>query len=272
MKKERISIEKLVGLGERLNQQNLEITQPIPWSHYWQHFFRAVENFYNQPNATEFFKMYSTEIPLIEEPMIKYSLWPLLSHYQRLLGHAEDADALRAEAGMPYDHHWRISPAFTFTAGIVETFEPETISLKQLKRLAESQWIMGEDGLEDGYVDLLSSVDMPQLNHTVYAFLPIHSPKARNVHIRMGSNRFISVWLNQEQVLTKFNREYAYMDQDIVSARLKAGFNGMLVKMSNPLDVMGFYFRLTDENGYGFTDLSYGFPSSLYAVTPSLQH
>ncbi len=271
MKKKQISLQKIVGLGETLNRQSLEIAQPIPWSHYWQHFYRAVENFYNQPNATDFFEIYSTEISLIEEPMIRYSLWPLRSHYQRLLGHHEEADALRAEAGMPYDHHWRISPAFTFTAGIVEKFEPETLSLKHLKRLADSHWMMAEDGLEDGYVDLVSLIDTPELNHTVYAFLPIHSPKARNVHIRIGSNRFISVWLNQEPILKKYNREYAYMDQDIVSARLKAGFNGILVKMSNPLAVMGFYFRLTDENGYGFTDLSYGSPSSLYAVQPSLQ-
>jgi hypothetical protein len=50
-----------------------------------------------------------------------------------------------------------------------------------------------------------------------------------------------------------------------------AGTNQLLVKLSVRLGEVGLYLRVTDENGYGFDDITFGDSSHIYITERSAE-
>ena len=90
-----------------------------------------------------------------------------------------------------------------------------------------------------------------------YATIQIHSPDEREVQLRFGINEAHKVWLNGEEVW-RFNRiQDAVIDNHIVHVSLNPGLNEVLMKFCNLGGEWGFYFRVTDEKGYGIPEVRF---------------
>jgi len=98
-----------------------------------------------------------------------------------------------------------------------------------------------------------------------YALVYIKSPDERKVQIRTGANDAYKLWFNDELVLQRYYTKTtdAVLDRDLVAVALRPGYNKVLIKVENAIHDWGFYLRVTDENGYGFKDISFHSPEML---------
>jgi hypothetical protein len=109
------------------------------------------------------------------------------------------------------------------------------------------KWFRPARGRMDGFVDLaalLGRIDWA----VAYAATSVHSPEARKMELRVGSDDDVKVWLNGELVLSRSTDRAAIPDQDIVSVTLRKGENQLLLKTCNRLYSWGFYARIVDAN------------------------
>ena len=89
------------------------------------------------------------------------------------------------------------------------------------------------------------------------------SPDERKVQVRIGSDEACKFWLNDEFIWQHFIRKDAVVDRDIITVVLHPGYNKMLLKVTNTDLDWGFYFRVTDEAGDGYTDLKFVSPEEV---------
>jgi hypothetical protein len=82
-----------------------------------------------------------------------------------------------------------------------------------------------------------------------YAYAEVASSADRDVELRLGSDDGIVVWLNGEKVHSKQTIRPLQVDQDRAPARLKAGKNRVLVKITQGGGQWSFSFRITDRSG-----------------------
>ncbi len=75
--------------------------------------------------------------------------------------------------------------------------------------------------------------------------------------LRFGPTGPIKVWINDRLVLTKNVYSPAVLDRIKTKINLNAGLNLLLIKCNNRIGELGFYFRIIDENGYGYPDMSF---------------
>ncbi len=75
-----------------------------------------------------------------------------------------------------------------------------------------------------------------------YLYRTITVPQARILPASLGSDDGLAVWLNGEAVLSKDVPRGVSPDQDHVALSLKAGQNGLLLKIYNQTGDHGFYF------------------------------
>jgi hypothetical protein len=96
-----------------------------------------------------------------------------------------------------------------------------------------------------GYVDLGAALG-PAEWVVAYANTRIESAAARDAVLRCGSDDGIRIWLNGELVHSReIGRAYRPGD-DEVAIRLRAGWNYLLVKVSNYQGMWGFGVRVSD--------------------------
>ena len=82
-----------------------------------------------------------------------------------------------------------------------------------------------------------------------YAYTTFHSDSEGPAHLRIGSDDGIRVWLNEQLVHSLDAARAAVPDDDVVSVRLRAGVNTLLVKNADRNLGWGFYLRITDLQG-----------------------
>ena len=82
-----------------------------------------------------------------------------------------------------------------------------------------------------------------------YAYTTFHSDLEGPAHLRIGSDDGIRVWLNDQLVHSLDAARAAVPDDDVVSVRLRAGVNTLLVKNADRNLGWGFYLRITDLQG-----------------------
>lgn len=83
-----------------------------------------------------------------------------------------------------------------------------------------------------------------------YALTYIKAPENMNAQLRVGSCDGVKVWLNGEKVWSNKLSRSAKIDEDVVSVKLSAGRNELLLKVANQeTNDWGFYCRVTDANG-----------------------
>ncbi len=80
-----------------------------------------------------------------------------------------------------------------------------------------------------------------------FVYRLINSPDERTIHVSLGSDDAIKVYLNGKQVFAKDVSRAAAPDQDQIDLRLQPGENELLLKVINFGGQTGFYFRADVE-------------------------
>jgi hypothetical protein len=171
------------------------------------------------------------------------------------------------DVGAPLESNWMVLGPFAANtvSGFEHQFAPEKeinldLTYKGVKK--QIQWRSADDGNFDGYVDLKSIFDYRYWTVSygaVYAF----TPEERKVQIRLGTDESFKLWLNDELISQRYYHRAAVVDNDIVTVVLRPGYNKLLLKVTNTDLEWGFYFRITDESGNGFYDITYHSPEEL---------
>ncbi len=83
----------------------------------------------------------------------------------------------------------------------------------------------------------------------VYAYTEIASPDDRQTTLTIGSNDGAKAWLNGQVIYNEKGGRNAVADHDILSVKLHAGINRLLVKVQNLGANWGLYVRVVDSDG-----------------------
>lgn len=97
-------------------------------------------------------------------------------------------------------------------------------------------------------VDLNAAFNNPTMC-VAYAYTNVYSPKAQTVNFWMGSDDGIKVWLNGTNVFTDDVYRGCVDGQDKKAVNLNAGWNKLLVKISQNGNAWQFIFRICDSSG-----------------------
>lgn len=144
------------------------------------------------------------------------------------------------------------------TEGLENNYHGD-ISLRSVYETAAGQrfkWIRPYSRNDFGYVNLNDILQIKPFSKA-YAFTYIYSPDDRAVIIKTGSDDGITIWINKIIVLDKNMERSAVVDHDQVNAALKAGWNTILLKITQSWGSWGFYFRITNTNESPVADLIY---------------
>ena len=91
----------------------------------------------------------------------------------------------------------------------------------------------------------------------VYGATNVYSPQARDVNFQVGSDDGIKVWLNGELIHT-FARARAFRSgEDVFPAKLKAGWNSILIKVEEEIGGWLFDLVITNPEGQPLSDLKW---------------
>jgi hypothetical protein len=161
-----------------------------------------------------------------------------------------------------FARHWELLGPFPNAGGRGHdiALPPETEPFDLLKRF---DGIPGKIGWRryhgtTGRVDLAKFFARPFDEANVgYAACWVHSATARPITLATGSHDGIKVWLNQKQILDKKIAREASPAQEITPARLRAGWNDLLVKVDNHGGRWAFYLELRDPAGAPLQGLQY---------------
>ena len=109
---------------------------------------------------------------------------------------------------------------------------------------------------DNRYIDLAKALAYPS-NCAGYAHVYVYTASARSAQLWTGSDNGIKIWLNGAVIRTvDSGRGYA-ADQDKTAISLKAGWNKLLVKVSQYGGNWGFSAKICDSLGKAVTGLSY---------------
>lgn len=171
------------------------------------------------------------------------------------------------DIGMPQESDWFVIGPFDAKniSGFEHPFPPENeikLDASYDDSGQEIKWQPANDQYSDGYMNFKSVFDHD--HWTVgYGLIYAFSPEERKVQIRVGSDETFKLWLNDELISQRYIRENAVIDRDIVAVILHPGYNKLLIKVTNTDLEWGYYFRITDESGNAFYDITYHSPKEL---------
>jgi len=168
------------------------------------------------------------------------------------------AEQLRI-VGMPEESQWLVLAPFDNKGGFHKRFKPEKqIKLDKFYRTksGKAKWQTANDGNNDGFINLRDTYADSRWS-VGYGLIYIKSPEDHHVQFRIGSDASLKVWLNDEEIWKLNEHRNAIFDDDIIRVSLKKGLNKVLIKVCNRLGDWGFYFRVTNEEGSGLTDIEF---------------
>jgi len=132
-------------------------------------------------------------------------------------------------------------------SGFEARYPPETdgVRLGQAYRGAagEVRWTLQD--ADTAFVDLDRLLE-PNEHVVAYAACWIHSDRERPAVVAFGSDDACKIWLNGRLVLARNVEREARQADDIFRVRLVAGWNEVLVKVTEKMFFWGFYFELLD--------------------------
>jgi len=99
---------------------------------------------------------------------------------------------------------------------------------------------------EGSYVNLKALLG-PAENAVAYAAAWVHSDRERPAVLAVGSDDRCKVWLNRKLLLTGQTATYASAGEFIAPVTLNAGWNELLLKVTQGTGEWGFYFELLDQ-------------------------
>ena len=183
------------------------------------------------------------------------------TYYDQLNNNSDAIAKEYSQQGAPLENLWYVLGPFSQknVSGFFYPYPPEQkidLNAKYAGLQTEINWRPAADMMRDGYLDLKSTCK--QSNWAVaYALIYAYSPDERKAQIRLGTDEACKLWLNDEQIWQHYLKQAAQIDRDIVTVILHPGYNKFLVKVTNSIQEWGFYFRITDENGNGYPDITF---------------
>jgi len=182
-----------------------------------------------------------------------------LAGIYRRQNNKEQAARHYSAAGFLQDDVWMVIGPFENSGGVgFDTQYPPEREVDPAKEYpgkgGNVKWIKPEHKETDSFTNLARLLK-PNVWAAGYAAVRLHSPTARDVQFRIGSDDEVKVWLNSDLVLSSNYARYAAIDQEVVHVKLRSGTNQILVKVCNHTGAWGFYMRVTDEEGRGYEDV-----------------
>lgn len=108
------------------------------------------------------------------------------------------------------------------------------------------RWQEVQSTSAEGMVDLAALLRRTS-NVCAYAYAEIELKEARDVRLKLGSDDGVVVWLNGKKVHANNTTRAFTVDEDVVDARLEAGKNRVLLKVTQGDGQWEFALRITDR-------------------------
>ncbi|HVR02919.1 MAG TPA: hypothetical protein VMT47_12355, partial [Polyangia bacterium] len=177
-------------------------------------------------------------------------------HLSRLLDEAGDADGARearAALGL-FSRYAVVGPFGEGRADYAQTLPPEAEADAPERgrsyrgKLGAVGWRAGDDLVRDGAL-MLDGMLRPDTQATAYVVAFAHSPRDQDVALRLGSPGPVKVWVNGALVHARDVVRSPAFDQDAAPARLRVGWNRVVVKTTVTDGSWRLYLRVTDVAG-----------------------
>ena len=208
-------------------------------------------------------------------PKSDFSKWAnghrMVAQFYSEKGMPKTAESYVMKGGFVPENRWIVLESFhnIDSRGHVNAFIPEETT--QIDPTAE---YYGKDGLIrwkkseyrslDGHYNFTDPTD----GSAAYFWAIVVSPEERDVTIRFDSDDQGTVWFNGKQEYKHDRTSAERIDRYNFPVKLKQGENTILVKVCNSTQGWGFYFRITDDDGMPFNDLTYKSEDELLSATP----
>ncbi|HVU49962.1 MAG TPA: hypothetical protein VHL80_04705, partial [Polyangia bacterium] len=177
-------------------------------------------------------------------------------HLAHLLDEAGDADgarAARASLGL-FSRFAVVGPFGEGRAGFSQVFPPEheaaapEAGRTYRGRLGDVRWRAGDALVREGAL-VLDGMLRPDTQATAYVVVFARSGRDQEVALRLGTPGPVKVWVDGALVLARDVVRTAALDQDAAPARLRAGWNRIVVKTTVTDEPWRLYLRATDPAG-----------------------
>ncbi|MBW2702414.1 MAG: tetratricopeptide repeat protein [Deltaproteobacteria bacterium] len=185
-------------------------------------------------------------------PLVRARALDFLGITRRSLGDFSGAEA--AFADLNPIREWMLLGPFDNdqNAGFEQAFPPEQ-GLQNFEgrfkgKLKQVAWRPVKHFDYDGSVPLESLLD-PHRWATAYLVSHVHSDVEQDVSIRLGAHRGVKAWVNGELLLSNDDAHRARLDQHVVSARLRSGWNRLMIKVCQRTGRWQLRLRLTSPDG-----------------------
>lgn len=245
----------------------ISITRYRGWSNFWKFLFEvmAYEDGQTPPEGR-----FSQQLLATARQKNRKDLEVIARFVEaRRYASQKNTAALAAEyqiLGAPLEKTWRVIGPFSTrgVSGFQHPFPPEKgidLGAAYPAEHGELRWKSADDGVYDGYVNLRALFQRSDWA-AGYALIYVYSPDQRKVQIRPGIKLAGKLWLNNEQIWERYCTKSidTIVDRDIVTVLLHPGYNRLLLKVTNTIYDWGFFFRVTDERGNGFNDITFHTP------------
>ncbi|MCK5857553.1 MAG: hypothetical protein KAG64_08685 [Bacteroidales bacterium] len=177
----------------------------------------------------------------------------LMGHHYASLGNIKKADEYFAKIGAIIN--WQLAANFENVSGsgFNKNYDPIThpendyefinrngapVKWFEMTRYRPGRWIRPGYHVYTG-------------NSVVYAQSFINSPKDQEVQIRLGVSGSVKVWTNDNLLFTEEEERNNGIDSYIFTAKLKKGYNRILIQLGRSVDVssVNFLLRFTNDAG-----------------------
>lgn len=238
------------------------------WGSTWKYIIEIMSSEDNGSKSFE--KFYHKMLEVAEKSRIKnfetMSRFVRTFHLQKL----KDTNSLEREyskLGTPLENTWWVIGPFSTEniSGFFHVYPPEQkidLNANYQSRKLNLKWKPSSDQNRDGYLNLRSMIS-PSNWAVSYALIYVYSPEKRKAQIRLGTDEACKLWLNDDQIWQHYFKEAASLDRDVITVMLHPGYNKILVKVTNTVFDWGYYFRVTDEAGNGFSDITFHSPMDI---------
>ncbi|HVZ74769.1 MAG TPA: hypothetical protein VHJ20_20440, partial [Polyangia bacterium] len=187
-------------------------------------------------------------------PLVAAQAALLLAHRLEERGDDAGGRALREPLHL-LSKFWVVGPFGDGRGGHSEVFPPETdadapaAGRTYKGKLGPVAWRRAENGVRDGAL-LVDALVRPDAQATAYVAAFVNSPRDQVVAIRLGSPGPTKVWIGGALVYTRDAVRTPAFDQDAAPARLRKGWNRVLVKTTNTDGAWWLHVRFTDAAGH----------------------
>ncbi len=185
---------------------------------------------------------------LLESPLSGPAVGELAA---RLGAHAE---RLRIARRLGFVSDWWIVGPFPFGGpgtglGDVHVGEPD-VDLNATYKVGDNElaWTHHPGSAATTHVNLMGIFGTVE-RQVCYAYVAIDVAEAQDVVVRMGSDDGIKLWVNGETVHDHDVDRPCTIDEDAAPAKLRAGRNSLLAKISQGAGGWGFSLRVTTPDG-----------------------